>query len=144
MAALVVVVVKIIRDAGLRIGQVRKNGPVTEFEQLRFEAGPQTLGLGMVVALAAAAVQELGLGVAQQRFVYSATPYSISLAMSMLAPLPPRCSYAPVLLVRQKLLHPPRLTQPQLRSTSTSHLPVLMVPSPCAAISGGPYLPRDN
>ena len=32
-----VVIVKIVRDAGLRIGQVCKNGPVPSFEFLGFE-----------------------------------------------------------------------------------------------------------
>ena len=40
------VIVKIVRDAGLRIGQVLKNGPVPGFEFLGFEARPKTLGLG--------------------------------------------------------------------------------------------------
>ena len=34
--AVVVVVVKIIGDAGLRVGQVGKNGPLAEFEYLGF------------------------------------------------------------------------------------------------------------
>ena len=38
VATLVVVIVKIVRDAGLRIGQVCKNGPVLSFEFLGFEA----------------------------------------------------------------------------------------------------------
>ena len=38
--AVVIVVVKIVGDAGLRVGQVGKNGPLAEFEHLRFEAGP--------------------------------------------------------------------------------------------------------
>ena len=46
VATLVVVIVKIVRDAGLRIGQVRKNGPVPRFEFFGFEARPETLGLG--------------------------------------------------------------------------------------------------
>jgi hypothetical protein len=36
VATLVVVVVKIIRDASLRVRQVSKNGPVTSFELFRF------------------------------------------------------------------------------------------------------------
>ena len=64
-----VIVVKISGDAGLRIGQVRENGPVAGFEQLGFEARPEAFGLRIVIALAAPAVRELGLGVAQQRFV---------------------------------------------------------------------------
>lgn len=38
VAPLVVVIVKIIRDAGLRIGQVRKIGLVSCFEFLRLKA----------------------------------------------------------------------------------------------------------
>ena len=38
VAALVVVVVKIIRDAGLRVGQVGKNRPVARFKFLGFQA----------------------------------------------------------------------------------------------------------
>ena len=40
------VVVKIVGDAGLRVGQVGKNGPLAEFEHLRFEAGPEAARLG--------------------------------------------------------------------------------------------------
>ena len=36
--ALVIVVVKIIGDAALRSGQVGKNGPLADFQDLRFEA----------------------------------------------------------------------------------------------------------
>ena len=42
----VLVVVKIVGDAGLRVGQVDKNGPLAQFEHLRFEAGPEDFGLG--------------------------------------------------------------------------------------------------
>ena len=59
VATLVIVIVKIVRDAGLRIGQVGKNGPVPGFEFLRFEARPETIGLRIVVALASAAVRAL-------------------------------------------------------------------------------------
>ena len=52
-----IVVVKILGDAGLRIGQVGKNGPLAEFEHLRFAAGPQAFILCVVVALAAAALR---------------------------------------------------------------------------------------
>ena len=38
---LVIVVVKIVGGAGLRVGQVRKNGPLADFEDLRFEARPE-------------------------------------------------------------------------------------------------------
>ena len=69
VAALVVVIVKIGRDAGLRVGQVGKNGPVPSFEFLGFEVGPQAFRLGIVVAFATSAVRELGLGLAQQGLV---------------------------------------------------------------------------
>ena len=36
--AVVIVVVKIVGDAGLRVGQVGKNRPLAQFEHLRFEA----------------------------------------------------------------------------------------------------------
>jgi hypothetical protein len=54
---LVIVVVKIIGDAGLRIGYVRKNGPLAPFEDLRFEARPQALSLGVIVAVAVLALR---------------------------------------------------------------------------------------
>ena len=44
--AVVIVVVKIVGDAGLCVGQVGKNGPFAEFEHLRFESGPETFRLG--------------------------------------------------------------------------------------------------
>ena len=50
--SVVVVVVKILGDAGLRIGQVGKNGPLAEFKHLRFTAGSQAFILCVVVALA--------------------------------------------------------------------------------------------
>ena len=37
MQAVVIVVVKIVGDAGLRVGQVGKHRPLAEFEHLRFE-----------------------------------------------------------------------------------------------------------
>ena len=46
VATLVVVIVKIGCDAGLRVGQVGKNGPVPCFEFLGFEARPQAFRLG--------------------------------------------------------------------------------------------------
>ena len=52
MQAVVIIVVKIVGDAGLRVGQVGKNGPLAQFEHLGFEAGPEAFGLGVVVALA--------------------------------------------------------------------------------------------
>ena len=69
VAALVIVVVKIVGHAGLRVGQVGKNRPVAGFELLGFEARPPAFRLGVVVALAAPAVRELGPGVAQQGLV---------------------------------------------------------------------------
>ena len=68
--AFVVVVVKIIGDAGLRVGQVGKNGPLAPFEHLRFEPGPAALGLGIIVTVAlpgttAAALRAQGLVVVQ-------------------------------------------------------------------------------
>ena len=59
---LVIVVVKIVGDAGLGIGQVGKNGPLADLEDLRFEAGPETFGLGIIVAVATTALRT-------QRFV---------------------------------------------------------------------------
>ena len=55
--ALVVVVVKIVGDAGLRVGQVGENGPLVWFEHLRFELGPEAFGLGIIVAIAAPALR---------------------------------------------------------------------------------------
>ena len=46
VAALVVVTVKIVGDAGLSIGQVGEYGPVAGFEHLGFKAGPEAFGLG--------------------------------------------------------------------------------------------------
>ena len=61
-----IVVVKIVGHAGLRVGQVGKNGPLAQFEDLRFEARPQAFGLGVVVALTAAALRAQGLVLVQQ------------------------------------------------------------------------------
>ena len=60
MQAVVIIVVKIVGDAGLRVGQVGKHRPLAEFKHLRFEAGPEAFGLGVVVALAAAALRTHG------------------------------------------------------------------------------------
>ena len=60
------VIVKIIGDAGLRVGQVGKNGPLAPFEHLRFEPGPEALGLGIIVTVAAAALRAQGLVVVEQ------------------------------------------------------------------------------
>ena len=65
----VIVVVKIVGDAGLRVGQVGKNGPLAQFEHLGFEAGPEAFGLGVVVALAAAALRTHGPVPVQERAV---------------------------------------------------------------------------
>ena len=67
--AVVIIVVKIVGDAGLRVGQVGKNGPLAQFEHLRFEAGPEAFGLGVVVALAAAALRTHGPVPVQERAV---------------------------------------------------------------------------
>ena len=69
--AVVVVVVRKVGDAGLRVGQVGKNGPLVEFAHLRFEAGLETFRLGrtrygIIVALAAAALRAQGLVDVQQ------------------------------------------------------------------------------
>ena len=69
--AFVIVVVKIIGDAGLRVGQVGKNGPLAPFEHLRFEPGPEALGLGIIVTVAlpgttVAALRVQGLVVVEQ------------------------------------------------------------------------------
>ena len=55
-----IVVVKIVGDASLRVGQVGKHGPHVEFEHLRFEAGPEAFSLGIIVAPAAAALRMHG------------------------------------------------------------------------------------
>ena len=64
--ALVVVVVRIVGDAGLRVGQVGRNGLFAAFEHLRFKAGPVTSGLRIIVAPAAAALRAHGLMGVQQ------------------------------------------------------------------------------
>ena len=43
---LVIAAVKIVGHADLRVGQVRKNGSLADFKDLRFEARPQAFGLG--------------------------------------------------------------------------------------------------
>ena len=43
---LVIIVIKIVGDADLGIGQVGKNGPLADLADLRFEAGPEAFGLG--------------------------------------------------------------------------------------------------
>ena len=46
VSAPVIIIVKIIGDADLRVGEVGKDGPVAGFEFLGFKAGPQAFGLG--------------------------------------------------------------------------------------------------
>ena len=43
--AVVIVVVKIVGDAGLRVGQIGKNRPLAGFEHLGFEPRPETFRL---------------------------------------------------------------------------------------------------
>ena len=64
--ALVVVIVKIVGDAGPGVGQVGENGPLAEFEHLRFESGPQAFDLGIIVAVAAPALRAHGSVLVQQ------------------------------------------------------------------------------
>ena len=71
--AFVIVVVKIIGHAALRIRQVGKKGALADFQDLRFEARPQAFGLGVVVAVAAAALRAYGSVVVQQLPVGIAT-----------------------------------------------------------------------
>ena len=66
MQPLVIVIVKIIGDAALRIRQVGKKEPLADFKDLRFEARPQAFGLGVVVAITAAALRAQGLVAVQQ------------------------------------------------------------------------------
>ena len=60
VASAVVVVVKIVGDAGLGIGQVGEHGSVAVFYFLDFGAGLPAFGLGVVVVLAAPAAKQLG------------------------------------------------------------------------------------
>ena len=62
----VIVIVKILGDALLGIGQVGEKGPLAKFEHLRFEAGPPTFDLRVIIAVAAAALRAHGLVVVQQ------------------------------------------------------------------------------
>ena len=66
MQPLVIVIVKIIGDAALLIRQVGKKGPLADFKDLRFEAGPEAFGLGVIIAVAAAALRAQGLVTVQQ------------------------------------------------------------------------------
>ena len=47
-----IVIVKTIGDAVLRICQVGKKGPLADFKDLRFEARPQAFGLRVIIAVA--------------------------------------------------------------------------------------------
>lgn len=62
----VIVVVKLLGDAGLGVGQVRKNGPLADLQDLRFEARPQALGLRIIITVAAPALRAHRLVVVQQ------------------------------------------------------------------------------
>lgn len=55
-------------NADLRVGQIHKNRPLAGFEYLGLEARLPAFGLGSAVALAAAAMGEVGVGVAEQDF----------------------------------------------------------------------------
>ena len=52
-----IIVVKIVSDAGLRVGQVGKNGPLAEFKHLCFESGPEAFRRLVVVAVTAPALR---------------------------------------------------------------------------------------
>jgi len=80
---LVIVVVKIVGHAGLSIGQVSKNGPLAAFQDLRFEARPQALGLGIIVAVAAATLRAQGLVVVQQVAVGIAAVLPITFKLTL-------------------------------------------------------------
>ena len=58
--ALVIIIIKILGDAGFSVGQVSKNGPLADFEYFGFEARPEAFGLGTIVAVAAAALRAQG------------------------------------------------------------------------------------
>ena len=58
--SLVIVAVRIVGAAGLCVGQVGKDWLVPEFKHLRFELGPATFGLGIVVAVTASALRAQG------------------------------------------------------------------------------------
>ena len=63
--SLVLILLKILGDAGLRVGQVVEDGLVAGFEHLRFETRPPALGLGVIVAVAWATLRAPGLVVGQ-------------------------------------------------------------------------------
>jgi hypothetical protein len=64
--ALVIVVIKIVGHGGLRVSQVGKNRPLAQFEDLRLEACPEALSLGIVVAVTAPALRAHSLVVVEQ------------------------------------------------------------------------------
>ena len=66
MQPLVIVIVKIVGHAALRIRQIGKKGPLADFKDLRFEARPQAFGLRVIIAVAAAALRAQGLVAVQQ------------------------------------------------------------------------------
>jgi hypothetical protein len=66
---LVVVVVKISSDAGLSIGQIAKNRPLTLFDFFDFEPGPEALRLRVVEAFTAPTMREHRLGLPQKGLV---------------------------------------------------------------------------
>jgi hypothetical protein len=55
-----VIVVVNVADVALRVGHVDKNGPLTDFENLRFKARPEAFGLRNVIAVIAAALASHG------------------------------------------------------------------------------------
>ena len=62
----VIIVVEIKGRTGLCVGQVRKNGPLACFEFFGFEARPEAFGLGIILALAAAALRAQGIVLVQE------------------------------------------------------------------------------
>ena len=71
--AFVIIVIKIVGDAGLGVGQVGENGPLADFEHLRFQARPEAFSLGIIVAVAATTLRAQGLVVVEQLAVGVAT-----------------------------------------------------------------------
>ena len=68
-----IVIIKILGHAGLRVSQVGKNGPLAQFEHFRFETRPAAFRLRIVVTVAPAALRAQLLVVAQQLPVPVAT-----------------------------------------------------------------------
>jgi len=58
--ALVIIVVNIVGDAGLGVGQVGKNRPPAQFEYFRFEPGPEAFGLRIAITVAPTALRAQG------------------------------------------------------------------------------------